>query len=90
MSFVELKDHLDQLTEAITRNQALQEKLNKLEDEAALLDPNGEAGQAFKAIITDTIRGILEGEVSRWQKIAAALAVLLGLALLALFVALAL
>lgn len=88
MSIGELKNHIDKLTEAITHNLEVQRRLDKLEDEAALLDPTSEAGQAFKAVIVNTMRGILEGEVARWQKIATALAGLLGLSLLALVIVL--
>ncbi len=88
MSWVELKERLDSLNESITRNIELQRKLDTLEDQAATIDPSSEAGQAFKAVIVDTMRGILEGEVARWQKIATALAGLLGLSLLALVIVL--
>lgn len=90
MSWDELRKHLDQLNERLTKNLELAKKLDRLEDEANALDTDDEAGQAIRAVIEATIRGVLEGEIARWQKIAAALAVLLGLALLALFVALAL
>ena len=86
MSWNELKEHLDEMT---ARMKKLNNRLEEMEEAATHIDPEDELGETKRALIISLLRATLEGEVGFWRKLSLSLAAILGFALVALVLVLA-